>query len=370
MNQQQFEALLHEEGEVCISIILPTSRFLPERRTKQLQLERAVDRVKHKLHQHYTREQYVHFTKKLTEITSSIDFNLNKDGIGIFVSSRIEQVIYFDFPVREKEQVAEFFSLRELIHYFNLQVEYYLLELDEKHARLFRGMRDYLEEINDSDFPRINDDLFEYSSPTKRSLIRDLSNVMTLEEDQSVLEEVKKDFLIDVDDLMELYLQEDTPLVVMGTEREVSYYKEISNYTENIALAIPDNNTEHSVVELSKLVWPQLKLHLQNKKDALINDFEEKRRMGLAISGIQDIWIAAKEGRGAKLLVEKDFSFSGFVNKDRLLLYLSETENANQYIPDAIDEIIKNILINKGMVKIMENDALKPFGRMALILRF
>ena len=91
----------------------------------------------------------------------------------------------------------------------------------------------------------------------------------------------------------------------------------------------------------------------------------------LGISGIQEVWQAAKEGRAFKLLVEKDFRKPGFVAKDAYkLFFLRPPQNSHKILADAVDDIIEMVLEKNGQVFFTDNDALKDYQRIALITRY
>ena len=371
MTDNKFDRILNEKGSICISLILPTHRLSPERRTDQLQLDKLVERVKMQVHERYSKEQYASISSALASLISRIDFNHNREGLGIFLSPSVQQIVQFDFPVKEKEQVADSFAIREVLYLSYLSRDYYLLEINEKTARLFKGLRNTLEEVTDSVFPQAHEESYEYSRPTRGSSFMGDSNLKGFERDKSVMEEVRmRDFLREVDELLESYLHGEPLLLIAGVEKELAYFREITRYQDKLAAAVPGNYTYSSVSDLAALVWPELRSYLEKKKLDKIKEYEKKIGSGQGVSGLQDIWMAANEGRAATLLVEQDFSQLAFASPDKYILYLSEPEEPHVSITDAVDELIHTVLDKNGEVIIMENGTLEKYGRAALITRY
>ena len=82
----------------------------------------------------------------------------------------------------------------------------------------------------------------------------------------------------------------------------------------------------------------------------LVKEFEEKIGEGLGLSGIQDTWTAAREGKAFKLLVEKDYRQPGFIlAENEYHLYLHPPKKTYKVLADAVDDIIETVLEKKRL---------------------
>jgi hypothetical protein len=103
----------------------------------------------------------------------------------------------------------------------------------------------------------------------------------------------------------------------------------------------------------------------------MIQELKEKIGNGSCITGITEIWKAVKEGRGLKLLVEKDYAVPGFLlHSSSYDLYLEPPKEQHEILPDVINTIIEIVLEYNGDVTLVENNALKDYQRAALITRY
>jgi peptide subunit release factor 1 (eRF1) len=109
-------------------------------------------------------------------------------------------------------------------------------------------------------------------------------------------------------------------------------------------------------------------MQFENEKD--VKEFIEKIGEHHAVNGIQEVWKAAKEGRGLKLLVEKDYRKPGFLNNDETHLFLTPPKTIHRIVADAVDDIIEMVWEKNGQVVFTENDLLKDYQRIALITRY
>jgi hypothetical protein len=272
--------------------------------------------------------------------------------------------------VLEKVMVGDNFELRDLIYKMNYSKPYFALLLTEKEVRLFEGSLDKLKEIKDGNFPKKYEEEFIYNPPS-RGTPSGHAHVRNFEKDKSALEEIRfKDFFRNTDELLNDYLVNNIPLILLGTEKELGWFRDISAHKKQIIGEITGSYDYSNLTELANMVCPVMKSHLDNETVELIKEFIEKIGEHRGISGIQEVWQAAREGRGLKLLVEKDFRKPGFVVKDAYRLFLRPPQNSHKILADAVDDIIEMVLEKNGEVFFTYDDALKDFQRIALITRY
>jgi hypothetical protein len=364
-------SLLNEKGNVCVSIIVPTHRTSPGRRADKLETEKAIDHAKQLLQYKYPEHQIKPLLYALDELFQASDFLHNTEGIGLYVSSNIKIAIQFPFPVKEKVMVENDFEIRDLLYKINYSTPYHVLMLTEKCGRLFEGCWNNLSEIKDNNWPTEYKDDYIYEKPAHSSHYAGYSHVKMYEKDKSELEAVRfKNFFHQLDKSSDAYLIDNTPLIVLGPQKELSWFEQVSKHKKNIINKIHGSFNYSNLKSLSDLAWPPMFEYLQNERKQLVKEFEEKIGAYLSVSGIQEIWEAANEGKALKLLVEKDFRCPGFIVENDHHLYLCPPQKPHKILADAIDELIETVLEKKGYVYFMNNDMLKDYGRIALIKRY
>lgn len=370
--EEALAILQKEKGDICITVISPTHRPSPEKRIDKVHLEGAIQRAKDYLQNQYNGKNINSHMEALDELYRNIDFNDNTEGIGLFVSAGIKKLVQFSFPVKEKVIIGNSFEIRDLLYEAYYNRPYDVLLLSEKEAKLFNGRLNTLTEITDDHFPQNNTAEYEYNKAARGSSYGGYAFVKEVEKDKSIMEEIRfENFFRQIDALLTGYLINQTPLIVVSAGKNLAHFRKITQHDKNIVSYISGNYFLSAANELGELSWNEMKVHLDNDKENLIRDLNEKIGEGLGITGIQDIWKAAKEGRGFKLLVEKDFSLPGFIiNEEEYHLYLHPPKVAHHVLADAVNELIEIVLEKKGEVVMVENDRLKDHARIALITRY
>ena len=306
--------LRKERGNICISVIVPTHRISPERRADRLEVERALDKAKQLLRYKYAERQIEPLLLSMDELLASIDFMHNIEGIGLYISSNSKLAVQFPFPVKEKIMVDDNFEIRDLLHKISYAKPYYVLMLTEKDERLFEARWKELTEVKDNNWPIEYKDDYVYEKPVRSSSYAGHAHVKNFEKDTSELEAIRfKNFFHQVDKLLDTYLVDDIPLILLGSEKILSWFKEVSRHERNIINSIPGNYAHLNSTLLAEVVWPAMLSYLGDGQEQLIDEFEQKIGGHLGMSSIQEIWEAAGEGRALKLLVEKDFRCPGFI---------------------------------------------------------
>lgn len=363
--------LQQEKGKICVSIIVPSHRLSPDRRVDKLEVERAITKAKELIKYRYTESDTDPLLQAMDELYKEIDFIHNADGIGLYVSPGLKLAVSFPFPVKEKVMVGDNFELRDLLYKVNYAVPYFVLLLTEKGARLFEAEWNILKELKDKNFPKEYTEEYIYNPPSRGTSYAGHAHVKSFEKDKSILEEIRlKDFFRHTDELLNDYLVGNIPLVLLGTEREMALFDKISSHKKHIINKIGGSYNYSNKKQLADIAWPAMYSYLQKERIQLLKEFTEKTGEHHGVSGIEEVWRAAREGKGLKLLVEKDFRSPGFVSGEGYHLYLRPPKAAHRALADAVDDIIEMVLEKKGRVFFTDNGMLKDFQRIALITRY
>lgn len=363
--------LQHEKGNICISIIVPTHRLSSERRVDKLEVERAIDKATQLLYYKYPEQEIMPLLKTMDELYKSIDFNHNAEGLGLYISNNVKLLAQFPFPVEEKVMVGDNFEWRDLVYKMDYGETYYVLLLSEKGAGLFEGSWNELKDIRDKNFPKKFEEQFSYNPPSQSTSYGGYAHVKSFEKDKSEIEEIRfKDFFREVDKALNDYMGNNISFVLLGPEKELAWFEKISVHKKRIIDKIAGNYNHQNLKQLADIAWPAMLAHLQQQREQLVNEFREKIGEHLGISGIQEVWDAAAEGKGLKLIVEKDYRSPGFIADSDYHLYLRPPQKKHKALPDAVDDLIEMVIGKNGHVYFTDNDKLKDYQHIALITRY
>lgn len=369
--EKDLSLLKAEKGKICVSIIVPAHRLSPERRADKPELKKAIEKAGQLLLYKYSKNETEPLLKAVDELYKTIDFTHNPDGFGLYVSPNVRLLVQFPFPVEEKVMVGDNFELRDLLFMVNYANPYFVLLLTEQGGRLLEGRWNNLLEIKDNNFPMEYEDDYAYAKPAHSSSYAGYSHVKDFEKDKSQMEAIRlRDFFRKLDKTLDDYLIKGHPLIIFGVEKELSLFNGVSSHNQSIIDKIAGSYNYDNEKQLSDLAWPAMRTHLENECKKLVKEFEEKIGEGLGVTGIQDIWSAVQEGKAFKLLVEKDYRTPGFLTENKYHLYIRPPKKRHKVLPDAVDDIIENVMEKNGHVFFVDNGMLKDYNRMVLITRY
>ena len=367
----ELEMLQREKGNHCVSIIAPLQDLSAGRKTDKLYLEKVIKAANDKIILTYP-EVAASLIESINNLYNEIDFDRTQDGIGLFVSTGFMYQAFFPFSVKEKIVVDESFDLRDLLFKAQYSFPYYLLHLDEKKARLYSGRLKHLEEINSKDFPLIYVNEREYQPSSQSTSYAGYAHVKSFEPDKAELEKSRfESFLLQVDELLGDYVTCAEAIIIWGVKRYTSAFLNRTSHAEKVITVINGNYNSYSIAEISTIAWPAIEAFVAEKMIDEISEFKENIGEGMAEEGIMSVWDAVGEGRGLTLLLEKDYSIQGFLEKQYSYgLYLKPPKLPYIVLKDAVSELINRMLEKNGKIIFVENGMLRNHQHIALITRY
>ncbi len=368
---KQLDLLQNSKGKVCVSIILPTHRLSPDRRVDQLNLKKSINSAKQLLKFKYTVSNIEILLDSIDEIFENIDFSHNSLGLGIFISSDVKLAVQFPFTVEEKVLVGDSFEIRDLLYKENYSIPYLVISLSKNSIRLFTGILDELKEVIDINFPLTYEEEYLYNPPSRGTPFTGHTTVRNFEKEKTNMQEIRfKQFYHKADKLLNQYVNTGLPILLLGVQKDIAWFEEVSSYAENFIQSITGNYDSFNEKQLTDISWPVMFEHLQHQRKLLVKELDEKVGSHLVITGIQHIWQATKDGKAFKLLVEKDFRKSGFITDGGYQFHERPTDKAYKIITDAVDDIMEMVLDSGGQVFLTDNNLLKDYQHIALITRY
>ena len=365
------DKILEEQGGLCLTLITTTHRTSPARRLDPILMkqwsERAVVLINTNYASHPDKNLLI---KNLLRMIDTIDYNHLKEGVGLFISKDIQELIHFPFPVTEKVEVDNRFLVRDLQYLKQVKKEYLVLSVGKKKLRAFKGDGDELVEIINDDFPVIFNDDYDYASPVRGTSFG-LNAGKDFEKDKSIINQIRmKDFYRSADQLVHNSLKEDQSLVVYGDQKEVSAYLEITQDGDKVVEKVFSRYGAKGDAKLKSMAKIKIKNSQKNRNRKIVAGIRELPVHKVTI-GLGGVWKAAYLGEGKQLVIEKDFSKRGYLSGDGSKLMLRRPASKDYiFIKDAVENVLKLVKDLGGEIIFLDNGELRDLDRIALIKRY
>lgn len=361
MNKHDIELLQKISGYPALTITLPTHRTSPENRQDPIRVSNLVTEAHERLLTEFSKREIGPLLSQLDNLVETIDYRYTLDGLAFFVNRDFARVFFLPFSLKERVAVDETFFTRDLVYAMNRTPRYWALVLSEQPTRLYEGSRETLTEVNEESFP------LTHTGPggelplpggfgIKKSQYRD---------------ERHRQFFRQVDAALRPFLLDDPlPLIVVGVDRYLAFFSEISDHKDAISATLEGSHDSTPEHELGELVWPVVKQALAKERQKYLDELDQAVGERKIASTISDVWHMAQAGRGRLLLVEEDFHYPARVDESGLQISPADDIEAPDVLDDAVDEVITTVLEKGGEVVFLENGELDAHSRIALILRY
>lgn len=356
MNRSDIRRLQAIREYPSLSILLPTHRRRPENQQDPIRVKNLVTEATNRLLGEFSKREIAPLLENLDQLCEAIDYEHTLDGLALFVNQDFARKFYLPFPVKARVSVGDSFTTRDLVFALNRSHRYWVPVLSEQPTRLYEGALDTLVEVTAGGFP------MTYEGPgvteplpggfgISRSAYRDERHRQFFRQVDAAFGELAKD--------------DPLPLVVVGVDRYLAFFNEVSSHKSLILTTLTGSHDNTSAHELGKLVWPLVQEAMAKQRREVFQALDVAVSARKTASGRR----MAQEGRGATLL-EEDFHYPAWVDATGLHLEPADDPTAPDVIDDAVDDLIETVLAKGGRVVFVDNGTVENHQRVAMILRY
>ncbi|MCZ7525119.1 MAG: hypothetical protein M5U14_01220 [Acidimicrobiia bacterium] len=351
--------LQHVRGAPAVSLLAPVDRHRPGNAEDPLRLRGLVEEARRRLSEDYAPGVARALADRLAAAVDRVDLRDPPDGVAVYVTMDRSTSLRLPFPVRERVVVDETFVTRDLVLGFQRRPRYRVLVLGERRSRLFEGVVDRLEEWHEEGFPSVAPGAAGEPLPSGGYPQH------TSQADEQYRQRFRR-----VDEALRAISRDDPlPLVVVGVERDLAFFDEVTGVGDLVAGRVAGNHEESTAHEVAAVAWVVMADHEARRRAAAVAELVDAVGRGRAVTGTDEVWTCAREGRGHRLLVEEDLVELPNREVDGRLEPAVDVD-APGVMDDVVDEIVEAVLAQGGEVTFVEPEALADQGRIGLLLRY
>jgi Bacterial archaeo-eukaryotic release factor family 3 len=343
-----------------ISLLAPTHRMAPANQRDRIVVKNLLTEGLNRLYDEFSKRAVAPLVQNLNKLVKQVDWDHALDGLALFAGRDVATAIPLPFRVKARVVVDATFATRDLVFTLNRSPRYRVLVLSEKPTRLFEATTNVLTEFTTKPFPIVHKGAGGASKlPGGQGISQ-----------SAVRDESHRQFFREVDDALARIQKEDhLPIVVVGVDRYLAFYQEVTKDPDAIVGLVAGSHDEPKPSALGKMVWPIFKAGMTLKRTRALVRLKEAVSVNRHASGIDQVWRTAYEKRCQTLLVETDFEYPADLSPegDRLLPYSGRGAAA---LDDAVDEVIENVLADGGEVFFYDPGVLDLHQRIAAVLRY
>jgi hypothetical protein len=341
-----------------VSILAPTHRTAPLNKQDPIKVKNLVRKAIDRLHAEFNKREVGAVVRNLQELVRKLAWAHTLDGLALFASQNQSAAIKLPFRVKPRATVDETFATRDLVYAFNRAPPYRVVVLSH-HTRLLDAWTTVLDEHRTNPFP------MTHRGPGGKGKLPGGKGINR----SAVRDDAHRQFFRSVDEAVDAVQKANPlPLVVVGVERNLAFYQEVTRQSGSIVGMLAGNHEQTSPSALGKLVWPVFESGATVRRTEALVRLDQAVSAHRHASGIDQVWREAVGGNCRTLLVEKAFKYPADVSPqgDRLLPY---TGRGPQALDDAVDEVIERIMASGGEVFFYSPGDLEVHQKIAAVLR-
>jgi len=360
MNTRELISKLAEEQKSpCVTISFNTHRTFPDNQQDEIRLKNLVKEAEDRLLSEFSKREIADLLANLQQVRDEYTRDQNLESIHIFVSSELIEVKRSSWPLSRGEGVFidDTFAIRPLIKDYNRTKSYYVLSLNQKDVRLF-------ELENESIVREIKNDDFPFTEANYNLTHLEANN------DHRKLESKVKEFYNLVDKSVQRAIQDiDAAVLVIATEANFSYLKQVADYEKMYLGILSTALVQVSETDLGIAAWEFMKGELQEQRTAAIEEIEEAVAQGNVLTDLQEIYEAARTGRGDLLIVHQDYQQAALIDENHQLELVDDPTTLHA-VDDIVSMIAWDVISKNGRTVFTTQERVKDLGDIVLKTRY
>jgi hypothetical protein len=341
-----------------VSILAPTHRTAPSNKQDPIKVNNLVRKAIDRLHGEFPKRAVAGVVKNLRQVVRDVDWEHTLDGLALLASKERSGAVSLPFRVKPRAVIDETFATRDLVYAFNRAPPYRVLVLSHR-TRLYDAWTAVLDEHSARPFP------MAHRGPGGASKLPGGQGINR----SAVRDEALRTFFRSVDDAVGAVQKANPlPLVVVGVERNLAFYREVTRQGAAVVGMLAGNHDQTPPAALGKLVWPVFEAGATLRRTEALVQLDQAVGAQRHASGIDQVWRAAAGAKCRTLLVEKEFHYPADLSPegDRLLPYTGRQAAA---LDDAVDEVIERVMETGGEVFFYAPGDLDVHQKIAAVLR-
>lgn len=356
-------ATLTPNGYPAVSLLMPTHRTPPENLQDPIRLRNLLSEARRRLErdESISREVATQVYDEIAGAAESVDLRQVGEGLALFASPGQVHIRLLDTPVHERVVIADTYEVRDVVADAARRHRYWALVLSEQPTRLWSGDGAHLVEVTSHGFP------FTHEGPGGTvGLPRDYGQRPSAHRDER-----HRRFFRDIATaLAEVDALDNRPVFVLGVERYLAFFAD--EWRRRIAGSVTGNYDHAGAHEVYELLAPKLAAHTAMQQVHALESLDAARGANRCAAGLAEVWVLARQGRGAHLVVEEGFHSPAWVHGDHLHPPDQEPHRdaPGVLVDDAVDDIVEAVARQGGDVTFVGDGSLASEGRIALIVRY
>ena len=358
MQKGKFEKLATEKSLACVTISMNTHRTHPENTQDTIMLKNLCKETEERLISEFGKRPILPLLEKLEQIPSQIDINYNLDSLHIFLSNETKEIVKSTWPAKEdRVQISDTFAIGSLIKSANRDFEYLILLLSQSGVKMFVA-------LNNSIVGEIENDYFPFTENSNFNTDSDKKS------DSKSADNLVREYYNKVDKaVVKVFNQTNLNCMVICTDDNYSRLLQVADKPDIYSGHTSVDYNNQSNFQIAAEAWEIMKKEQFRREKAAIDEMKEASGHGKAITDLNEIYKAVKEGRGDLLIALSDYSQAVKMTGEYTFDLVDDASQPG-VIDDISNELALEVISKKGRVVFTDQVEIKDLGDIVLKVRY
>jgi hypothetical protein len=281
-------------------------------------------------------------------------------GVALYLSPEGMQSFHLTYPLPDQSYLGPRFWLRPVLPELSRQTEAFVLSLSKHRIRLLKanhfGAREY---DLPQEAPRKLQDLLQYYD-FERELRKNeagvpmdqAANTHGADPDQDDEYKYLQDYFLRLQEALHDYLQdEQTPVVLAGTEEDVHRFRQVNHHFNLYSEALFGNHDKYTKEAIHRELYPVLEQMDRGREQYYRRRYQERSGTGLTTYQAEEIVLGALDGRNEALFVPYNLHWPGTVDHQQRQVRFSQDLHTHE---DLLDQAAVHSFLQGGEVFLVQ----------------
>ncbi len=377
---EELKTLLPRHSGWHVSLFMPTHKVGRETEQDPIRFKNLLQEAEKRLLAEGVRSPDVRkMLKPAQDLMDNPGFwQKQSHGLAVFLTTDTFHFYRLPLLFEELVMITHSFHLKPLLPFFASDGHFYILALSQNQIRLLEGTHHTVDEIVLESMPQslaetlkfehFNTQL-QFHTGTSSSGPGESTGVFHSndphEEDKTKLLQW---FHKINDELQNVILGRQSPIVLAGVEYLFPLYKEANSFPHLVEVGIPGNPEELRPEELHKKAWHLVQPFFMQVQEHAAAQYYQLSKTGQATTDVKEVVKAAHQGRVADLFVALGVRVRGSFERSTNTVQIDEGAGIGD--EDLLDRAAIQTILNGGTVYAVEPEQVPDHGLLAAVFRY
>ncbi len=381
VSHEVIQKLLNVQAEPCLSLYMPTHQSHPDNAQDPIRFQNLLKELEASLLLKYdkaTTKEHLAPLEKLSQDTSF--WNHTTKGLAVFSADDFFEVVTLQETTAELAIVADSFHTKPLRQYIQSMDRFHVLGLSINGVKLYEGNHRNLTEIElDTTIPQTMEEALGDELTDKHLTVASYGGAGSQSANMhhghgGKKEEMNNDteryFRVIAQEIYEKYSKPTGwPLILTALSEHHSLFQKVSKNPHLLHRGIKFNPGAITIDNLKEKAWEIMEPEYLEKMEQIVDKYELARAGNKGSDDLNEVSVAAVEGRIDTLLIEADRMIAKRITN----LETGNTQNKdlkNPRVDDLLDDMSELVTKMGGTIVVLPTSQMPTESGFAAIFRY